>query len=379
MPQEISWKRLSRVTAILCLGLDHDSLDFVERDFLLATVVEAGGPRRFVAGHVFGLLKRATILEIRRNACRPKRVTADVGRDSRGPGVAFDKLPYVKPGHRLAREDSMRLLIEAAKEETPAIFADSGGIDVRVEVGLQIVMTRHFDDFSVFLVQPQPPAFALEEEILNFEGHHGADAGERIAHGSQNRSVAEADQGAGVDGIEKLAGLLSIEDRRLAAPGRVFWTADGMGWVHVDNVAGDHPIEKHSDCCKGLLDRRFGMLPAEFFDVACDRHGFESVEAKAPVVTPIGKLADGAKVGRPRVRVSDVDREKLDEPASCIGSCVRNECRNGTSSLGQQGNRMAKSDDTVSHLDFRMEIRLREECSTPRTDRGRESGSYRTK
>ena len=165
-----------------------------------------------------------------------------------------------------------------------------------------------------------------------------------------------------------IGGLLLIE------PSAAQWVLGAYALFVVD-----HPIEKHSDCCKGLLDRRFGMLPAEFFDVACDRHGFESVEAKAPVVTPIGKLADGAKVGRPRVRVSDVDREKLDEPASCIGSCVRNECRNGTSSLGQQGNRMANSDDTVSHLDFRMEIRLREECSTPRTDRGRESGSYRTK
>ena len=51
---------------------NQDPFNFVERDFVGRSVVELGRPRRLVGGDGLGVLKRAAVFEIGRDAGRPE-------------------------------------------------------------------------------------------------------------------------------------------------------------------------------------------------------------------------------------------------------------------------------------------------------------------
>ena len=52
------------------VSLDRDLLNFIERDFVGAAVVEFGRPRRFIVSDLLGHFQLAAVLEIRRDAGR---------------------------------------------------------------------------------------------------------------------------------------------------------------------------------------------------------------------------------------------------------------------------------------------------------------------
>ena len=64
---------------------------------------------------------------------------------------------------------------------------------------------------AAFLVQPDPPALAPWEVVLDAHGDDGADAGEGEGHHADQRPVAQPDHDRGVDAVQKLARLFGIQ------------------------------------------------------------------------------------------------------------------------------------------------------------------------
>jgi hypothetical protein len=83
------------------------------------------------------------------------------------------------------------------------------------------------------------------------------DCGDRERHAPCRRCSAVF--GGGFhdrDAVEKRAGLVGGEDRRLALFDDVFWAAHGMGRIDVDHMPGDEPVEQHAERGQVLLDGR---------------------------------------------------------------------------------------------------------------------------
>lgn len=223
-----------------------------------------------MTGHVLGLFEGAAVLKVRCDPGRPERVAANLVGKACGLGPAFHELPNMEPAHRFAREIAVGARVESSEEGALPIAANRGGLKVSVDVGLQIVVGRHLDNLAILLVQPEPPTLALLKIIFDLERYDRANAGERVAHGGQDSPVTEPDDRGCVDRIEKLPSLLGVEDRRFAAANHMLGTADRVGWVHIHDVPGNHPIEQHPDGGEGLLDGRFWIGCAKFLDVRCD-------------------------------------------------------------------------------------------------------------
>ena len=180
-------------------GLNGDPLDLVQRDFLLSAIVEHGGTRGGVVGDVLGGLEGAVVFEV---------------------------------------------------------GGDAGGGEAGVQIQLQVVMTGDGMLLAALLVQPQPAAAALQEVVPDPHAQDGADAGEGVDHGADQRPVAQANQqgfpqgllglGAGAvlpgadgpDAVEQGAGFLRCQHRRLAPLEGVFGAAHGVGRVHLEELAG---------------------------------------------------------------------------------------------------------------------------------------------
>jgi hypothetical protein len=75
----------------------------------------------------------------------------------------------------------------------------SGGLNILIEEGFELVVRRHLVALAAFLVEADPPALAVGEIIVDPHRHDGADAGEGVGHDADQGAVAQADQGRGVD------------------------------------------------------------------------------------------------------------------------------------------------------------------------------------
>jgi hypothetical protein len=58
--------------------LDHDPLDLIEADLIAPAIIELRGARRGMVRHRRGLFKRAAVLEIGGDPCRPEAVVAEL-------------------------------------------------------------------------------------------------------------------------------------------------------------------------------------------------------------------------------------------------------------------------------------------------------------
>ena len=113
-----------------------------------------------------------------------------------------------------------------------ASLGDARGRDVGVKVRFGVVVGGHLVELAAFLVEANPPAFAVLVVVLDLHADDGADAGEAVDHDADERPVAEADHGGGVDAVEKLAGFFRGEDRGFPPLDDVGGAADGGGRVH---------------------------------------------------------------------------------------------------------------------------------------------------
>jgi hypothetical protein len=80
-----------------------------------------------------------------------------------------------------------------AEEGAFRLIANAGGANIFIEERFELVMRRHFVALAAFLVEADPPAFAVGEIILDPHGDDGADAGEGVGHDADQGAVAQAD------------------------------------------------------------------------------------------------------------------------------------------------------------------------------------------
>ena len=81
-----------------------------------------------------------------------------------------------------------------AEERPLVIDGDAGGRDVLVEIFLQGMVGGHVVLLAAFLLEAEPPAFALGVVVLDAHGDDGSDAGEGEEHRPDQGPVAEADK-----------------------------------------------------------------------------------------------------------------------------------------------------------------------------------------
>ena len=83
-----------------------------------------------------------------------------------------------------------------------AVSSDAGPIEVGMQVGFEVVLTGQVHRLAAFLTQPHPQAAVLHVHVLHPHGSGRANAGEGVDHQPDQRSIAQADGRAHVDGVE---------------------------------------------------------------------------------------------------------------------------------------------------------------------------------
>ena len=174
-------------------SLNRNPVDLVERDLVARAVIELGGARAFVRRHGLSVLQRASRLQIGRYPRSAERVTADPDGHAELGGAALDHPVCVDAVHRRGGERASAA-DGGAEEGALARVAEAGGLDVFIEEGFELVMRRHLVALAAFLMQTDPPAFAVGEIILDPHGDDGTDAGEGVGHDTDQGAVAQPDQ-----------------------------------------------------------------------------------------------------------------------------------------------------------------------------------------
>ena len=221
----------------------------------------------------------------------------------------------------------------AVREKRPVeILGDAGGGEVGVEVQLQFVMTGDGMLLAALLVQPKPSAATLQEVVPDPHSQNGADAGEGVDHGADERPIAQADQqgflgfGAvavlhGPDAVEQGAGFLCGQHRRLARLEGIFRAAHGVGRVELEDLAGDQPVKQNAKRRQVLLDGGRGQLALQVLNESGDVDRLHLGEpADAVILAPGRKAAGGIQVGAAGVGVVDLSGEELQHAPGGLGS-----------------------------------------------------------
>jgi hypothetical protein len=81
--------------------------------------------------------------------------------------------------------------MHAAEEGGLFVPADARGLDPRIEILLEYLMAGRLVTLTAFLVQAQPPALAVLEEIADLHRYRRAHAGKAIDHNPDQRPVAK--------------------------------------------------------------------------------------------------------------------------------------------------------------------------------------------
>jgi len=137
--------------------------------------------------HLRGAFKRAAVLQISRNAGRPERVIADLRGDACGSGAPLDHRIGVRLGQGSAGELAGRAAV-GLEQERLRLVGKACAVDIRMQIGFEIVMARHGVFLAALLVQAHPKPPVLRVHILDPHANRRADTRKGIDH--------QADQGA---------------------------------------------------------------------------------------------------------------------------------------------------------------------------------------
>src|SRR6266851_7215679 len=140
--------------------LDRDPLDLIERYGVAGAVVELGRPRALMRRHGLCILERAAGLEIGGDARRPEHMAPELDPEPGFGGAAADHAIGVDAVHRRVAE-AAGPAERAAEEGGLAVVTDAGRHKVVIDVGLELVVRRHFMALAAFLMEAEPPALAF--------------------------------------------------------------------------------------------------------------------------------------------------------------------------------------------------------------------------
>ena len=168
------------------MSLNQNPLDLVERDLVVASVVEPGGAGGFVVGHLLRHFEFAPVPQILRDAGGAEAVAAYFRLDARVEGAAADHAVHVGLAHRAVAETAGA---SCGRREGPGLGVERRAglercclesFDVLLQIGLEFVVTGHLVMLAAFLVEPHPGVAALREYVLEAHFEHRAHAREGI-------------------------------------------------------------------------------------------------------------------------------------------------------------------------------------------------------
>ena len=107
-------------------------------------------------------------------------------------------------------------------------------------------MARHLMLLTTFFMQPHPGAPALHIDIVDLHLDHCAHAGEGVDHQADQRTVAQACDDRGIDGIDQRSRLIGGQHGRFAMRDRVPGTARRGGWVDGYRLTHHQPVEQYA-------------------------------------------------------------------------------------------------------------------------------------
>jgi hypothetical protein len=140
---------------------------------------------------------------------------------------------------------------ERAEQRRGLIPANAGGGDIGVDVGLQQVMGWHLVLLAAFLVQSDPPALALGIVVLDIHVKRGGNAGEGVDQQRNQRAVAQADNGARVDGTPSSWNSMPLP-AMVSTPYQS--VAMSVPTVHGQGFGGRGQLNRHISILYALLD-----------------------------------------------------------------------------------------------------------------------------
>src|SRR5262245_6537423 len=110
--------------------------------------------------HLAGLLQRAPILEVGRDASAAEGVVADLRCDAGRPGVTAHHTPSIVSVEPLTIElrlpTTIRATFDGLEEGDPSGVREFGTLKVFGQIALQRVVAGHFVELAALLVQPHP-------------------------------------------------------------------------------------------------------------------------------------------------------------------------------------------------------------------------------
>ena len=176
------------------------------------------------------------------------------------------------------------------------------------------MVDRHGVVFAAFFLEPQPPALALLVVIRDAHADDGRDARKAVDHHGQQRAIAQAGEGRGVDRIQQLPRFGGLQHRRLAGLHDVGRPAHRGGRVGGHHLPDHQPVEQPADGGQMLLDRR-GAIPAVYVvDVGGHGDRRQLCELDPARVAPGEEPRHGRAVRRAGVRVADLGGDTLHRP-----------------------------------------------------------------
>ena len=312
---------------------NRNPLDLVERNLIAGAIIELGGARAFVRRHGLSILQSAAGFKIGGDAGGAEGMAADLDGNAKFGRSSLDHAPGVdavhwRVGQRAGAANGR------AEQGSLAGVAETGRLDISVEIGFEIVMRGHFMALAAFLMQPHPPALALGVVVLNTHGDDRADAREGEGHHRNHRSISQPDDGRRVDAVEQLAGLFTGQHRGFAGFDDVLRPPHRMGRIGRDDLASDQPVEQHANGGEVLLHRRLFKILAERFDIGGDMQRLDISDfTNGVMITPGEEPHDGVIVSRARVLVADRRGEEFEEAArgllAGVGDHSRHDDRRG--------------------------------------------------
>jgi hypothetical protein len=102
-------------------------------------------------GHLLCELATTAVAEVLSNASRTKRVIANSSPNASTQGLPSDHPIHVGLGEGIGRQNP-RLTSRAAKQVALEIVRDAGGLDVGIQIGLEMVIAGHLMPLAVFEV-----------------------------------------------------------------------------------------------------------------------------------------------------------------------------------------------------------------------------------
>ena len=133
------------------------------------------------------------LLEVGGDAGGAEGMVADAGLDAGGFGAPLNHAVGVLLPQGLGGEQAGAA--GGGPEKRPVeVLGNAGSREVGVEVQLQVVMTGDCMLLAALLVQPDPAAATLHEVVPDPHPQDGADAGEGVDHGADERPIAQTQQ-----------------------------------------------------------------------------------------------------------------------------------------------------------------------------------------